>query len=97
MKVHGLRLLRLAAAERHELLRERRAFFGRLADLDGLGVRRIARLVLRLEQLRRSGDRGEHVVEIVRDAAPAGRRLPFYLPQLFFERVFSVRLPRSSA
>ena len=60
---------RLAAAEGEQLARERRAGLGRLPDLLRVAAERAVVRQVRGEQLAVAADRGQRVVEVVRDTA----------------------------
>ena len=83
VQVEHTGLQHLAAAEREQLARERRRAGSGLLDL--LGMTAQARVALAVDQeLAVAGDRGEEVVEVVRDAAgePADRLHLLRLPKL---------------
>ena len=82
-----LGLQHLLAAEREQLPGEQRGALGRLADLVQVGAERRALVGLLERERRVAADRGQHVVEVVRDAAgePADRLQLLALPQLLLE------------
>ena len=68
-EVEHLRPQRLAARERQQLAHERRRPRRVLLDLHDVLERRVGRLVRVQQEVVRHHDRGQHVVEVVRDAA----------------------------
>ena len=68
-QVEHLRAQRLLAREGQELPHQRRGAVGVLLDLDDVLERRIGRLVGVEQEVGRHHDGGQHVVEVVRDAA----------------------------
>ncbi len=93
---HG-RLGALGPAEREEALGEAGAAIGRALDRLGFGPFRIVRLEHHRQQLRRSENGRENVVEVVRDAAgkAANRVHLLRLAQLVFERQARRDVPRN--
>ena len=68
-EIEHLRPQRLAAREREQLPHQARGPVGVLLDLHDVVERRIGRLVRVEQEVGRHHDGGEHVVEVVRDAA----------------------------
>ena len=68
-EIEHLRAQRLLARKRQEMAHQARRPVGVLLDLHDVGKGRIGRLVRAQQKVGRHDNGGEHVVEIVRDAA----------------------------
>ena len=87
IEVEEARLEKLLPAERQQLTRDGTGPLRGLANLLDVGPRRMARRHFAERELGVAGDRGQRVVEIVRDPAgqPADRLHFLRLPQLILE------------
>ncbi len=88
-EVEHLRPQRLLAREGQQLPDQRRRAVGVLLDVHDVGEGRVRRAVVGEQQVRRHDDGGQHVVEVVRDAAGelADRLHLLALRHLAFERL----------
>ena len=87
VELGGARLEHLAAAEREQLRGQRSGAICRVVDLSGMVMLDAPGLDLRDQQLRIAADRGEHVVEVLCDAAgePADALETLRAPELALE------------
>ena len=84
VQVQDLRLRQLTLSEGQELAGEEHAAVGRLADLLRVGAARVILVQLAMENVPEATDRGENVVEVVRDprGEPSHRVEPLGLAEL---------------